>query len=65
MKRIFNWMLAAILTCGATAVATSCSDDDDKPDKKCSRIEVKFNFATLPRTPTTSTQGMHGRATVR
>ena len=45
MKRIFNWMLAAILTCGATAVATSCSDDDDKPDKKCSRIEVKFNFA--------------------
>ena len=38
-------MLAAILTCGAMTTATSCSDDDDKPDKKCARYEVKFNFA--------------------
>ena len=45
MKRIFNWMFAAILTCGAMMTVASCSSDDDKPDKKCVRYEVKFNFA--------------------
>lgn len=29
MKRLFQWMLAAILFCGATAMFTSCSNDDN------------------------------------
>ena len=29
MKKIFNWMLAAILVCGASVVMSSCGDDDD------------------------------------
>ena len=32
MKKIFNWMLAAILICGAS-VFTSCSNDDDKNEE--------------------------------
>ena len=31
MKKINQWMLAAILTCGATMVITSCSSKDDNP----------------------------------
>ncbi len=30
MQKIFNWMLAAILICGTSAVTTSCGGDDDK-----------------------------------
>ena len=29
MKKIFNWVLAAILVCGASVVMSSCSKDDD------------------------------------
>ena len=30
MKKIFNWMLAAILICGASVVTTSCGNDDEE-----------------------------------
>ena len=33
MKKIMNWMLAAILICGAT-VFTSCSDSEDNPSQE-------------------------------
>ena len=33
MKKIMNWMLAAILICGAT-VFTSCSDSEDNPTQE-------------------------------
>ena len=29
MKKILNWMLAAILICGSSVVLTSCGNDDD------------------------------------
>ena len=29
MKKIFSWMLAAILVCGASVVVSSCGSDDD------------------------------------
>jgi len=28
MKKILNWMFAAILVCGASFAGSSCSDDD-------------------------------------
>ena len=31
MRKIFNWMLAAILTISAASVFTSCSNNDDNP----------------------------------
>jgi len=33
MKKFMNWMLAAILICGASMVVTSCGDDDDDNSK--------------------------------
>ena len=47
MKRIFQWMLAAILICGST-VFTSCSKDDDKDpviDNLAEKIIGKWMFA--------------------
>lgn len=29
MKRIFYWMMAAVLICGTTSMFTACGDDDD------------------------------------
>ena len=31
MQKILNWRLAAILVCGATAMLTACSSDEDNP----------------------------------
>ena len=31
MKKIFNWLLAAILICGATVFTSCSSDTSDKP----------------------------------
>lgn len=31
MRKIFNWVLAAILTISAASVFTSCSNNDDNP----------------------------------
>ena len=33
MKKILTWMIAAILTCGATTVLTSCADADEGESK--------------------------------
>ena len=48
MKKIMNWMLAAILVCGAT-VFTSCSKADDPvtptvDNKKCARVHVLYKI---------------------
>ena len=37
MKKFMNWMLAAILICGASMVVTSCGDDDDDNSKGSER----------------------------
>ena len=34
MKKVMNWMLAAILLCGTSAVVSSCGDDDDDNNKE-------------------------------
>lgn len=34
MKKIMNWMLAAILICGSSAVMSSCGDDEEEKDKQ-------------------------------
>ena len=53
MKKIMNWMLAAILVCGAS-VFTSC-DSKDNPitptvnSGKCTRVEVIYRI-TSPKT---------------
>ena len=33
MRKILNWLLAATLICGATAMLTACSANDDNPSK--------------------------------
>ena len=40
MKKIMNWMLAAILICGAT-VFTSCSDSEDNPSQEQAKKDRK------------------------
>ena len=47
MKKIMNWMMAAILICGASVLA-SCSNSDDPvvKTKKCARVEVKYSLTT-------------------
>ena len=32
MKRLFQWMLAAILICGVATVFTSCTNEDNPVD---------------------------------
>ena len=34
MKKIMNWMLAAILICGSSAVMSSCGDDEEEKGKQ-------------------------------
>jgi len=46
MKKIFNWMLAAFLVCGASVTISSCGDDDEPTTKKCARVEVKYSLTT-------------------
>jgi len=53
MKKIMDWLLAAILICGAS-VFTSCSNSDDPvtppvDNKKCSRVAVIYRI-TSPKT---------------
>ena len=48
MKKIMNWMLAAILICGAS-VFTSCSSNDDNPTPS----EPEGEMFPLPVEPTT------------
>ena len=53
MKKFLNWMLAAILICGAS-VFTSCSNSDTPVTppvntKKCTRVEVIYRI-TSPKT---------------
>ena len=53
MKKFLNWMLAAILICGAS-VFTSCSNSDNPVTppvntKKCTRAEVIYRI-TSPKT---------------
>ena len=60
MKKIMNWMLAAILICGAS-VFTSCSNSDDPVTppvntKKCTRAEVIYRI-TSPKTNYTFFEG--------
>lgn len=31
MRKIFNWVLAATLVCGASAMTSCTSDNDDNP----------------------------------
>ena len=60
MKKFLNWMLAAILICGAS-VFTSCSNSDDPVTppvntKKCTRAEVIYRI-TSPKTNYTFFEG--------
>ncbi len=62
MKKIMNWMLAAILVCGAS-VFTSCSTSDDPvtppaDNKKCSRFEVVYRI-TNPKDNNTFFEGKY------
>ena len=44
MKKIFNWMFAAILICGTSLVVSSCgSDDDDDSGKTTTSQSKKYN----------------------
>ena len=56
-----NWMLATILTCGAS-VFTSCSDSDNPvtpvDNKKCMRVEVVYRI-TSPKTNYTFFEGKY------
>lgn len=49
MKKFFNWMLAAILICGASVVTTSCGDDEENnvPELTPNTYEVTLS-AVLP-----------------
>jgi len=47
MRKIFNWMLAAILVCGASVVMSSCGDDDDETTTSPNTYEVTLS-AVLP-----------------
>lgn len=42
MKKMIQWMMAAILICGAT-VFTACSSDDDKNDSKPTKKGLYIN----------------------
>ena len=60
MKKFMNWMLAAILICGAS-VFTSCSNSDNPvtppvKTKKCTRAEVIYRI-TSPKTNYTFFEG--------
>ena len=60
MKKFMNWMLAAILICGAS-VFTSCSNSDNPVTppvntKKCTRAEVIYRI-TSPKTNYTFFEG--------
>ena len=44
MKKIMNWMLAAILICGATVVLTSCVAENDNPAPKSLEEELKAQY---------------------
>ena len=62
MKKLMNWMLAAILVCGAT-VFTSCSKADDPvtppvDSKKCTRFEVVYRI-TNPKANNTFFEGKY------
>ena len=61
MKKIMNWMLATILTCGAS-VFTSCSNSDNPvtpvDNKKCMRVEVVYRI-TSPKTNYTFFEGKY------
>ena len=46
MKKVMNWMLAAILVCGAT-VLTSCSNDDDPVTPPTDEVEAQLQKMTL------------------
>ena len=47
MRKSKLWMLAAILTCGATMVLTSCSSKDDNPApvKPDSEADVTIDYS--------------------
>ena len=60
MKKFMNWMLAAILICGAS-VFTSCTNSDNPvtppvKTKKCTRAEVIYRI-TSPKTNYTFFEG--------
>ena len=62
MKKIMNWMLAAILVCGAT-VFTSCSKADDPvtptvDNNKCTRVNVIYRI-TSPKENYTFFEGKY------
>ena len=48
MKKILNWMLAAILICGSSVVMSSCGDDDnDNGDKGGGKLTPNTYEVTL------------------
>ena len=46
MKKIFQWVLAAILVISGTSVLTSCTNDDD-PVVPTDEVEVQLQKMTL------------------
>ena len=44
MKKFFNWMLVAILICGANLTLVSCKDSADNPVKSTTMYRVAFDF---------------------
>ncbi len=48
MKKIFYWMLAAILICGTSVVTTSCGDDDNSESKPTPNTYEVTLSAVLP-----------------
>lgn len=48
MKKFMNWMLAAILICGASVVLTSCSSSDDNDDNTTPNTYEVTLTAVLP-----------------
>ncbi len=65
MKKFLNWMLAAILICGAS-VFTSCSNSDDPVTppvitKKCTRVGVIYRI----KSPTTNYTFFEGKIALK
>ena len=42
MKKILNWVLAAILVCGSSVFTSCTSDNDDNPIVSTDEMEVQL-----------------------
>ena len=61
MRKFMNWMFAAILICGSSAVMSSCGDDDNDNEDKGKQltpntyeVTLSWNMLLLMAIPTRS-----------